>query len=252
MGSISSLAAECSGELLGSRAGRHDQAVVAHGVPATQETLWLYKYQWNSCQSQERYSQSKSKNEISLEQFSCPCSDLDELMWWLAQTSAVLSMLADQFTFTGATAQLTKSLRYVVNACIRLKLALCTGMTFSFVYHFSLQKPCKKHSMHFSFPFLPPQSLSSSVTLHANFQTSLWNLKIGHNLIICTFTFLLLCIFQSQAHHLLSFFLPCSLSWIRFPKTGKFSLYSLNSIQFVRPTDTDNMTYYHTLSSMNW
>ncbi|KAI1240801.1 hypothetical protein IHE44_0009244 [Lamprotornis superbus] len=37
---------------------------------------------------------------------------------------------------------------------------------------------------------------------------------------------------------------------VKFPKTGKFSLYSLNSTQFVRPTDMGNMTHYHELSTV--
>lgn len=45
-------------------------------------------------------------------------------------------------------------------------------------------------------------------------QASLWNLKICHSLIIITFTFLLLCIFQSQAHLHLSLFLPCSFFYL--------------------------------------
>lgn len=47
---------------------------------------------------------------------------------------------------------LPKSLRYVLSACICLKLALCTGMKFSFIYQFSFQNLYKEQCVYFSFP----------------------------------------------------------------------------------------------------
>lgn len=72
-------------------------------------------------------------------------------MWWLTQIPAVPPVLADQFTFTGVTAHLSKKPQ-ICGKSLHMSLALCTGMKFNFIYHFSPQKPCKKHSMHLAFP----------------------------------------------------------------------------------------------------
>lgn len=62
--------------------------------------------------------------------------------------------------------------------------------------------------------FLSTRPLASSVTLHANFSLHSENMPQPHpgpeSLTTSTYTFPLLCIFQSQAHPPLSLFLPCS------------------------------------------
>lgn len=74
-----------------------------------------------------------------------------------------------------------------------------------------LQNPTRNIACTFPSQFLSP---TVPLPLSHSLQTSLWNLKICHNFISSTFTFLLLCISQSQIHLPLSLFLPCSFFYL--------------------------------------